>query len=77
MCPCMCDQETPKREAKGPSWTIRALLVKRITSHVGPGGCGIERVLFAAWFLGSRVRIPRENVCFCFSMLCYPAIATG
>jgi hypothetical protein len=21
---CVCDQETPKREAKGPSWTISA-----------------------------------------------------
>jgi hypothetical protein len=24
MCLYVCDQETPKREAKGPSWTITA-----------------------------------------------------
>jgi hypothetical protein len=24
VCLCVCDQETPKREAKGPSWTISA-----------------------------------------------------
>jgi hypothetical protein len=24
VCVCVCDQETPKREAKGPSWTISA-----------------------------------------------------
>jgi hypothetical protein len=24
MCLYVCDQETPKREAKGPSWTISA-----------------------------------------------------
>jgi hypothetical protein len=24
VCLYVCDQETPKREAKGPSWTIRA-----------------------------------------------------
>jgi hypothetical protein len=30
---CVCDQETPKREAKGPSWTISACEWMNNTSH--------------------------------------------
>jgi hypothetical protein len=30
VCLYVCDQETPKREAKGPSWTISACEKKKV-----------------------------------------------
>jgi hypothetical protein len=44
VCLYVCDQETPKREAKGPSWTIRAcekkskyiIVFNKAHSQIGP-----------------------------------------
>jgi hypothetical protein len=41
----VCDQETPKREAKGPSWTISACeRMNEIKCYVGLDKTGQDRI---------------------------------
>jgi hypothetical protein len=57
----VCDQDTPKSEAKGPSWTISACELMNINYYKDCKGLTLTALLRAVWFTYPEV-VAHETV---------------